>query len=171
MQSDFVTVYGNMKWFRVAEQPTTPDSLPPELMQAKTLWDADAEGNAERVIELVSPFVGGLFVADNLMGWKHVLTEETFGEFKASRHHVAGVDFSDSPIPLCKVEGWFDLPLKNGVSRSDFERWVDQDHQETLFSAIVFYWDFGASEMGDLDFLDLTFGDHMGAEALVVDVA
>jgi hypothetical protein len=165
MQSGFVTVYGNMKWFRVAEQPKYLDLLPTKIVQAKNLWDTGKEVNSPAVIELVEPFVGGLFVADNLEGWRGLLKEETFGEFEASSIRLVGVDFSSSPIPLCKVEGWFDLPLKDGVSRSDFERWIDRDHQGELFSGISFYWNFSAPELEDLD---LTVGDHLGAEALVI---
>ncbi len=161
-----VTVYGNMDWFRVAEQPTESCPLPPELEQANALWEADREGNSGKILELVSPFVGGRFVADNLAGWEDYLREDTFGEFEASRVRVAGVDFSDLPIPLCKAEGWFDLPLKEGVSRSDFERWVDENHEGELYGAICFYWNFEAPE---LENLDLTFGDHQGAEGVIFE--
>lgn len=166
MQDEFVTVYGNMAWFRVAEQPRYSETMPQEIMQAKALWDEDSEGNSEKIIQLVEPFVGGLFVADNLRGWRDFLSEETFGEFEARRLRVVGVDFSQSPIPLCKVEGWFDLPLKGGVSRSDFECWLEENFPGELFSAISFYWEIDAPSLEDLD---LTVGDHMGAEALVVD--
>lgn len=168
MEDNVVTVYGAMKWFRVAEQPKDSDSLPPEIEKARALWEAGAENSSEEIIRLVSPFLGGLFVADNLKGWRDLLRNESFGEFEASRLNIAGVDFSDAPIPLCKVEGWFDIPLKDGMQRSDFKRWIDQNHQGELFSAISFYWDFDNPK---LEQLDLTVGDHMGAEALVIDAA
>jgi len=161
-----VTVYGNMDWFRVAEQPTELHPLPPELEEAKALWEVDGEGNSGKILDLISPFVGGRFVADNLEGWEDFLAEDTFGEFEASRLRVVGADFSASPIPLCKAEGWFDLPLKEGVSRSDFEHWVDKNHEGELYGAICFYWNFEAPE---LEGLDLTFGDHQGAEGAIFE--
>lgn len=168
MKKNVVTVYGNMKWFRVAEQPPESDFLPFEMARARAQWEAEPQGNLEEVIKLVSPFVGGRFVADNLAGWRDLLTEDTFGEFEASRLRVVGVDFSNTPIPLCKVEGWFDLPLKDGVSQSDVDRWIDENHNGELFSALSFYWDFDNPKLDDLD---LTVADHMGAEAVVINDA
>jgi hypothetical protein len=155
-----------MDWFRVAEQPTNSSPLPAEVEQARSLWEADAKENSEKILELMSPFIGGRFVADNLAGWEDYLRQDTFGEFEASTVRMAGVDFTSAPIPLCKAEGWFDLPLKEGVSRSDFEHWLNENHEGELYGAICFYWNFDAPE---LEHLDLTFGDHQGAEGVILE--
>jgi hypothetical protein len=34
-----VSVYGNMDWFSVAEQPNSMGSLPAEFSEAKSLWE------------------------------------------------------------------------------------------------------------------------------------
>ncbi len=105
-------------------------------------------------------------MADNLTGWEDYLRQDTLGEFEASIVRMVAVDFSSAPIPLCKAEGWFDLPLKQGVSRSEFEHWLAENHDGELYGAICFYWNFAAPELEDLD---LTFGDHHGAEGVIIE--
>jgi hypothetical protein len=84
-----------MHWFRVAEQPMGSSSLPAEVEQARSLWEADAKKNSDKILELMSPFEGGRFLADNLGAWEDYLRQETFGEFEASTVRVAAVDHAD----------------------------------------------------------------------------
>ena len=162
MKSEIVRCYGNMDWFRVAEQPPSFEALPVAFLEAKKLWSSSGEKQIGKVCELLSPFVGARFVAPNLDGWEEFLVQESFGEFEANRINVAGIDFSSEPIPLCKAEAWFDLPLKPGVDKSAFEMWAQN---ADLYSAVVFYWALDAEELQELD---LTVGDHSGAEASIV---
>jgi hypothetical protein len=161
MKSNKAVCYGNMDWFRVAEQPSGFEVLPEEFTRAEKLWSSSGEKRIGEVCALLAPFVGARFVASNLDGWEEFLSEETFGEFEATKINVAGIDFSSRPLPLCKAEAWFDLPLKQGVDKSVFEQWAQNAE---LYSAVAFYWALDAEELQELD---LTVGDHSGAEALI----
>ena len=72
---------------------------------------------------------------------------------------LAGIDFSHEPLPLCKVEAVFEVPLRKGVSKEDVVDWGEDE----LFSAVVFYWN-----LEDFEDLDLTVGDHSGCEAYIL---
>ena len=56
-----------------------------------------------------------MFVADNLDDWEGYFDESSYGEFPAESIHVVGFDFSTQPLPLCKAEAWFEVPLKDDV--------------------------------------------------------
>ena len=152
-------VGGNMDWFRVAEQPSSIDQLPPVFSEMKKIWEEDPEKNYDRIVESLSPYIGGRFVADNLFDWEHYFDDVSDGEFEAIEVNVAGIDFSHEPLPLCKVEAVFEVPLRKGVSKEDVVDWGEDE----LFSAVVFYWN-----LEDFEDLDLTVGDHSGCEAYIL---
>ena len=88
MTSNYVTVYGNMDWFSIDGQPEDANLLPPEMIHAKNLWDEDGEENFDKIVELVSPYVKGNFVADNIPGWRNFLIENENG---VNFRHLASV--------------------------------------------------------------------------------
>lgn len=159
-------ITGNMDWFRVAEQPSSMSELPDVFASMKSKWEDDPEANRKIVVDALESFVWGRFVADNLSDWEDFFDASTYGEFEATSCSVTGFDFSSSPIPLCKVEAQFDIPLKEGVTVEEVIAWNDEVLQGDLYSALVFYWDFDDSE--DLEDLDLTVGDHNGCEATII---
>lgn len=161
-----VRILGNMKWFRVAEQPDSLDLLPPVFSEMKDLWSLDSLANSEKIAECLAPYVGGSFVAENLSDWDNFFSDASFGEFDASEVNVVGFDFSEQPIPSCKVEATFDIPLKEGVSVDDVIKWSEEELCGDLYSAVIFYWDL--NEFEALEDLDLTVGDHGGCEAMII---
>ena len=166
MNSSNVFLYGNMDWFQVAEQPASFDSLPPVFQQAYEMWVKNNNECTKEIIELLSPFVFGRFVTENICDWDKFFDEENYGEFESTKVNVAGVDFSVKPIPLCKVEGWFTVKLKGNVSTGDIEAHLEASGA-LLSDCLVFYWSFEENE--ELEDLDLTVGDHSGAEAIFTE--
>jgi hypothetical protein len=169
MTTKVIKVYGNMEWFRVAEQPESFDVLPDEFNEMKSLWESDSEANLNKILGKLTPYIGARFVADNLEGWKDYFDEKTYGEFEAVKIHVSGIDFSEEPIPSCKAEAWFEIALKEGILKQDVEKWIEAEHGGELYSAIVFYWNFDEYDGVDIEDLDLTFGDHNGAIGIICD--
>ena len=132
-----VRILGNMKWFRVAEQPDRLDLLPPVFAEMKDLWSLDSLVNSEKIAECLAPYIGGCFVAENLSDWDNFFSDATFGEFDASEVNVVGFDFSEQPIPSCKVEATFDIPLKRVSVTTSYgakRAWATS-------AAVIFYWD------------------------------
>lgn len=161
-----IKILGSMKWFRVAEQPDGLDHLPHAFHRAKSLWEEDPVRYAKEITKSLAPFIGGTFVADNISGWQDFFNGETFGEFQALEVRPIGFDFKDSPLPLCKVEAIFEIPLCEGVSENDVVKWSDEILQGDLYTAIIFYWDlYDIDELADLD---LSVGDHSGCEASIL---
>ena len=52
-----VRILGNMKWFRVAEQPDSLDLLPPVFSETKDLWSLDSLANSEKIAECLAPYI------------------------------------------------------------------------------------------------------------------
>ena len=161
-----VRIVGNMDWFRVAEQPDSPSALPAVFREMRDLSSRDPQGNQQKVVEALGAYVGGRFVADNLFGWETYFPADTYGEFEATQVRVIGFDFSEQPLPSCKVEAIFDIPLKDGITVKDVMNWDEADLQGDLYSAVTFYWDL--DEIEELEELDLTVGDHNGCEASIL---
>ncbi len=161
-----VRIVGNMDWFRVAEQPDSPSALPAVFREMSDLSTRDPQGNQQKVVEALGGYVGGRFVADNLTGWKTYFNADTYGEFEATQVRVIGFDFSEQPLPSCKVEAIFDIPLKDGITVEEVMNWDETELQGDLYSAVTFYWDL--DEIEELEDLDLTVGDHNGCEASIV---
>ena len=99
--------------------------------------------------------------------WEEFFNEESYGEFEAAKINVVGIDFSEKPIPMCKVEAWFDVPLKEGILKNDVIKWNEENLDNHLTDAVIFFWDL--DEIEELEELDLTVGDHNGCEAEIVN--
>lgn len=156
-----IKVYGNMDWFRVVEQPEGLDALPEEFASAKKIWSENGGECTDEVMGKLAPFVGATFSADNLEGWEEYFSDIDGGECEASKVRVVGLDFTDGPIPLCRAEAWFDVPLKAGVSTQAVSDWAANDLEGAIYMAISFCWEIEGEGVEDLD---LTSGDHSGAE-------
>jgi hypothetical protein len=171
LDSDFYReqrFYGNMKWFSVAEQPQSFDQLPPEFLQAKKLWHKDAEGNIDKVIELLSPYVGARFIASNISGWEELFADfdgSGLCEIESSEVRVVGIAFSEGPIPMCKAEASFNVPVTRAFEAIDLDEWQEDNGRFT--DAVIFYWN--APRGDETEDLDFTCGDNQGVECNALD--
>ena len=159
--------YASMDWFDVAEQPDGFDDLPDEFQQAHALWEADPEGNQADIVEMLAPFVKAWFIPANISNWDALFVdsdEEGFFEIPAREVNVAGIDFSHFPIPTCKAEAKFKVPVTHDFASIDLDAW--QDENDRFTSAVSFYWDIPRTD--DTEQLDFTHGDNQGVECLVV---
>lgn len=160
--------YANMKWFSVAEQPDSIGQLPHEFQQAKNLWDTYGESSQKTLIKLLSPFVGARFIANNINGWEELFADpdsSDFVEIEASEVRVVGIDFSESPIPICKAEAEFDIPVTESYATTNLEDWMNDNGY--LTDAIIFYWNLPNND--ETEDLDLTCGDNQGVECLPIE--
>jgi len=156
-----------MKWFSPADQPDDIKQLPPEFLEAKNLWDKDAEGNLDKMIHLLAPYVGARFIASNISGWEELFadTAEGFGETEASEIRIVGIDFSESPIPTCKAEAEFDIPVTGAFAATSSDEWQDENGPFT--DAVIFYWNLPRDD--ETEELDFTCGDNQGVECCVIN--
>lgn len=161
--------YANMDWFEVAEQPMSINDLPGEFKEAKKLWDIDPDGNQGKIIELLNAYIGAVFVADNIFGWEDVFAstgDEGFSEWESFDVKIVGIDFSNSPIPLCKAEAYFDLPMKADFDFETIDSWLEENGA-TLSDAIGFNWNKIPRNKKTRD-LDFTQGSHQGVECVPI---
>ena len=150
------TFYGNMNWFDVeeCEQPDGFDVLPEAFQLAKRLWDEDADGNIDKIIEMLSPFVRAYFFPTNINGWEELFVDGMAGS-AARDVTVVGIYFRSGPIPLCKAEAILDVEVTDNFASADLE-------QLGLYDGVSFVWEIpGTDETEDLHF---SWGDHQGAE-------
>jgi hypothetical protein len=155
-------VYGNMKWFSVSEQPKEKD-LPREFAEARKIWNTKSESGMGEAIALLEKYVGALFIPSNITNWEEIFEDpEGNGcpEYGAIKVKVVGLDFSRGPIPLCKAEAWFDVPVTALAREIDIQQW--QEENDYIHSGLSFFWILPPNEATD-DF-DLTFSEHMGSE-------
>lgn len=167
MKIDKQHFYGNMKWFSVAEQPESLDQLPTEFVSAKKLWDKDAKRNIDQIIKLLSPYVGARFIASNIEGWEELFADfddSGFCEVESSELRVVGIDFSEGPIPLCKAEANFEVPVTKEFKSADLDKW--QEDNGHLTDAVIFYWSVPRDD--ETEELDFTNGDNQGVECVAV---
>ncbi len=126
----------------------------------------DADGNLDEIIELLSPYVGARFIASNISGWEELFADfdgSGLCEIESSEVRVVGIDFSDGPIPMCKAEANFDVPVTGSIESADLDEWQEDNGRFT--DAVIFYWNVPRSdETQDLDF---TCGDNQGVECIV----
>ena len=158
-------IYGNMKWWDVAEQPDSIDDLPSEFAEAKKLWEEDEDGNFEQIVDLLQPFIGAFFVCGNIPDWENIfeVEEGSFPEFSTNDVKLAGVDFNaSSPLPCVKTEARFLVNFKDDVNLDELEDTLEEEG-EALFYCITFLW-----QLEDLsDDFSLHDGDNQGAEAIL----
>lgn len=160
-------VYANMKWFNVGDQAASFDDLPEEFKTAHGLWKADKKKNASKILELVGPFVGARLVLCNVSGWEELFADpagDGFPEIEASTINVVGIDFAAEPLPSCKAEAYFDVPVTKDFAKvSDLDDW--QSENDTFTGAVIFYWNVPRSD--STEDLDFAVGDHSGCECVV----
>ncbi|MDG1988107.1 MAG: hypothetical protein P8J18_09015 [Halieaceae bacterium] len=158
-------IYGNMKWWDVAEQVDSIDDLPNEFGEAKKLWEDDADGNFKQIVDLLQPFIEGLLVCESIPDWENIfeVEEGSFPEFSSNDVKLAGVDFgASSPLPRVKTEARFLVNFKDDINLDELEDTLEEEG-EYLHSCVSFMW-----VLEDLDDFDLTWGDNQGAEAMIL---
>ena len=126
-KSKEVLVYGNMEWFEV-EQPSSFDDLPKAFKQASDLWKKDKDGNFDKYVKLLTPYVTAKFLPINITNWEEIFDDpsgEGFLEFDALSLKIVGVDFSDDLfIPTCKAEAIFKVQVTSQFSKiKDLDEW------------------------------------------------
>lgn len=161
-----VHLYANMTWFSVAEQPTNFDLFPENFRKAADLLSANQEQNFALAATQLSPFLGASFVSENIPGLNRFFVEPQHGEFQAYKTKIAGLDFSESPIPLCKAEGYFSIPLSPGVDLDSLYEHLDSYDYNVLTDAVCFFW--SIEEFG-IENYDLTFASHSGCECWILE--
>ena len=169
--NDTKIIYANMKWFDVAEQPSDIGDLPEAFKLAKSLWFEDKEKNLERILKLMTEYVGARFLPSNILEWDELISDPDgngYPEIEARQIRVVGIDFSSEPFPKCKAEAIFDVTVTDKFPSTDLDEWQDNDGDCRPFTdGVIFYWNVPKSEsMEDLDF---TFGDNEGVECFCVD--
>ena len=74
---------------------------------------------------------------------------------------VTGIDWSVGPIPLCKAEAWFKVPVVHGFDDLDLDVLREADGV-CLEDAVCFKWSVPGNARTDE--LDFTYGSHSGVE-------
>lgn len=166
MKKEEITVYGNVKWFEVADQPADFSEIPAEFKKAHELWIEDSEGNLENIIGLLAPFVEAFFLPENLASWDKIFADPSgvgSPEHKAFAVMVKGIDFKYSPIPLCKAEALFKVEINLGYRMvSDIEEW--QRNNGFFTGCLTFRWNIPLTKK--TDGLDFSQGGHAGCECV-----
>ena len=160
MTSAFAKFYGNMDWFDVDEDFEGVE-LPQCFEDAKRLWLENREENISQVIALLTPFVKAWFVPAAINDSDDLFPDQS--DFPALRIHVAGIDFSSDPFPLCKAEAWFDVPVSEIFAKTD----LDQRQEETgeyFYQAISFGWQIPTSVKGES--IVFTYANNQGVECI-----
>lgn len=157
-----------MDWFDPADQPGDIKDLPKEFAEAKALWKKDADGNHDKIIKLLTPFVGARFMPSNISNWEELFVDaegEGMIELTSTSVKVAGIDFTRFPIPICKAEAYFEVEVTKEFASIDLDEW--QNNNGRFTDGIAFYWD--VPKEGDLEDLDFSFGDNQGIECIALD--
>jgi len=162
------SLYANCDWFSPADQPDGFDHLPAEFLEAKKLWDSNKNGNIDVVIELISKYVGARFIASGISNWEELFADsegDGLVEIESLTLRVVGIDFSSSPIPLCKAEATFTVDVTDEFSTKDLEEWQEDNGRFT--DGVAFYWNFPRTD--ETEDLDFTVGDNSGVECIVLE--
>jgi hypothetical protein len=151
--------YGNIKWFEPTEQPEDIRSLPAEFARAKALWDVDAEGNHNDIVDLLNTYIAATFIPQNV-DQASGLFADAESEVGALAVRIGGVDFSKGPIPMVKAEAVFEVAVVSDFDSADLE-------SRNLHDALSFRWE--VARDADTAELDFSHGDHQGAECVPVN--
>ena len=159
MKKKYKTVrfYGNMDWFDV-DDDVDDIKLPSEFDQAKRLWFEDSEKNFTQVIYLMEPFVRAWFVPAGVCDSEDIFPDQS--DIAAVKIKVVGIDFSNEPFPLCKVEAWFEVPVSENFSSLNLDDWQNETGQY-FYQAISFGWEIPSEAEESIIF---TYGNHQGVE-------
>jgi hypothetical protein len=135
--------YANAKNFKPDQQPASFEELPPVFLEAKELWEKGKERNLPEVTALLNPYLRASFVLEQLPGAEQLFANPEHlprsPEFKATALKLVGVNFSEGPLPSCKLEAEFELPITLKFKEMDLRKW---QHQHGLLSkALCFYWE------------------------------
>lgn len=160
-------VYGNMEWFDVGEQAPSFAELPKAFKTAYDLWKKGKDKHLDEIASLLTPYVIAKFLPSNVSGWETLFDLPGAGdppECEAVSVKVVGIDFSTKPIPLCKAEAIFRVPVTKAFTEcQDFQSW--QDENDYFHSGISFGWNVARTPVTeDLDFM---WSNHSGCECMV----
>jgi hypothetical protein len=158
--------YATMDWWEVAEQPVNQLKIILFLDECKKLWESGGE-NSTKAIKRLKKHLRSKFLIKNLQNYEEIFGDiENTGpdEVDSDILNLIDVDFSVGPIPLCKTEAEFLIPIKRFFKEIDLIAW--QEENNYFYDAITFSWNFDEIELCDLD---LTFGRHSGVECILKD--
>ena len=154
-------VYGNMKWWDVAEDAPSFSDLPSEFNEAHSLWHLDKDRNFETVVNLLEPYLIGFFVAENLSDFRKIFDFPGIPEVQCRDVHLTGIDFMKrGAFPIVKTEAFFNVPCVDEIDDINLDSWFEA-RGENLFDCISFGWRISLTKM---DFL-LTFENNQGVES------
>ena len=158
----FKTVYGAMNWWDAAEQPSLLSELPLQFTQAHDLWSADKTGNFTAMVNLLRPFLFGVFVAENLEKYPELFDFDDIPECETRNIQLVGIEFdSQAPIPRVKTEAYFDVPCVENIDEIKLTDWFE-GQLGNLWDCISFYWEIPINGKNHR----ITYGDHQGVEAI-----
>lgn len=162
--------YIAIDWFSVEEQPKPSSRLPGDFKNAQAMWRRDRDRNADQVASLLQPYLGALFLVEELANWKSLFASggsRKSREIPASSVRLVGVDFSEGPIPRCRAEAEITVDLRVNPAEVDFDEW--QNHNSRFYDAVSFFWSVNKSDGQQIVYL---IGDHLGLECVpIVDAA
>jgi hypothetical protein len=158
-----ITVYGNMEWFDITEQPDNPADLPADFSIAYELWKQSPENNFREIARLLQPYLVAYFIPHNIRGSEGLFENpdgDELGEVQAQQIQLVGIDFTSYPVPLANAEALFVVPVKKAFF--EIENLDDWQNENDLFvSGVVFGWHIPGIDT------DTMFGDHQGAECIL----
>lgn len=168
--SDMETIklYATIDGFRASDEPASIDHLPEEIKEARLLWQASAHKNYDAIVEKLTPFMSALFLPTNINNWEDIVVDSDGNgcpEIRAVKTRIVGIDWGRSVLPICKVEGIFEIPINQVCSIEFLESW--QQENSNFTDGIVFMWDIDRNEQ--TEDLDLTCGSHSGLECTIVN--
>jgi hypothetical protein len=152
--------YSNMDWWSVSDQPASFELIPKAFQKSHSLWKSSYSSNRLEIIKLLSPYIKSLFLINNISSCDNLFSTKKYSEILAYKTNLIDVDFCDSPIPRCKTEAYYLIPVFEDFDLIDLEKW--QQENSLFTDAISFYWDI------DVEGLDTTYGSHAGIECIPI---
>jgi len=146
--------YARMNWWSVDEMPTNDLLLPDVFLQAKKLWEEDAENNERKIIELLNPFVKSLFIFQNINNFNEIFDYDGELEIPAEKVLITEINFDDCSLPSISTESFFNLKVTKNFNKVDLIDW--QIKNSNFTDAISFYWDLKINDFENC------FGSHAG---------
>ncbi len=128
------------------------------------MWKKD-RGSQALIIPLLSPYIKSKFIVDNIVNFEEIFDVEGLSnlEIEADIVNLVGVDFSSTPVPICKTEAYFSIPVRKRFDSIDLARW--QEENSPFSDAISFYWDFRDENLEDID---TSYGSNSGVECIPI---
>jgi len=151
----------NVKWGVPAEQPSI-EELPSEFSQAQELWSQDKNGNFDKIVALLEPYLSARFLLSEINSYEELFIADD-DEIEADNVKIVGVDFdASSPIPSVKAEAELELHKQSDFSSIDMEKWEEENG--SLYDGISFCWSFDDEV---LDEYDTCIYEHEGQEIVL----